>query len=54
MEQKTNRDDLIYKTCNKRKSKICDFQTFKTIRSVGNLYCCYYTKRCAWKANRPT
>ena len=52
MEQKINRDDLIYKTDNKRKSKICDFQTFKTIRSVGNLYCCYYTKRCAWKANR--
>ena len=41
MEQKTNRDDLIYKTGNKRKSKICDVQKFKTIRSVGNLYCCY-------------
>ena len=28
-----NRDDLIYKRGNKKKSKIYDFQKFKTIRS---------------------
>ena len=30
-----NRDDLIYKRGNKKKSKIYDFQKFKTIRSFG-------------------
>ena len=28
-------DDIIYKTCNKKKDKPYDFQTFKTIRSFG-------------------
>ena len=35
IERETNRDDLIYKTGNKRKSKTCDFQKFKTMRSFG-------------------
>ena len=30
-----NRDYLIYKRGNKKKSKIYDFQKFKTIRSFG-------------------
>ena len=33
--QKINRDNLIYKTGNKKKDKIYDFQRFKTIRSFG-------------------
>ena len=33
MDKKMNRDDLIYKRGNKKKSKIYDFQKFKTIRS---------------------
>ena len=33
MENKLNRDDFIYKTGNKKKDKIYDFQKFKTIRS---------------------
>ena len=33
MEQKINRDDLIYKTCNKKKNKIYGFQKFKIIIS---------------------
>ena len=32
MENKLNRDDFIYKTGNKKKDKIYDFQKFKTIR----------------------
>ena len=30
-----DRDDLIYKTGNKKKDKTYDFQKFKTIRSFG-------------------
>ena len=33
MEQEITTDDLIYKTCNKIKSKPYDFQKVKTIRS---------------------
>ena len=32
MENKLNRDNLIYKTGNKKKDKTYDFQKFKTIR----------------------
>ena len=35
MENKLNRNYLIYKTGNKKKDKIYDFQKFKTIRSFG-------------------
>ena len=35
MENRLNRDNLIYKTGNKKKSKTYDFQKFKTIRSFG-------------------
>ena len=35
MENKLNRDDLIYKTGNKKKDKAYDFQQFKTIRYSG-------------------
>ena len=35
MENKVNRDDLIYKTGNKKKNETYDFQKFKTIRSSG-------------------
>ena len=34
-EKKLNRDDLIYKTGNKKKDKTCDFQKFKIKRSFG-------------------
>ena len=33
IENQLNRDDLTYKTGNKKKDKIYDFQKFKTIRS---------------------
>ena len=33
IKNKLNRDDLIYKTGNKKKDKIYYFQKFKTIRS---------------------
>ena len=33
MENKLNRDYLIYKTGNKKKDKTCNFQKFKTITS---------------------
>ena len=33
IENQVNRDDLTYKTGNKKKDKIYDFQKFKTIRS---------------------
>ena len=33
IENKLNRDDLIYKTGNKKKDKIYYFQKFKTIKS---------------------
>ena len=32
MENKLDRNDLIYKTGNKKKDKAYDFQKFKTIR----------------------
>ena len=35
VEQVINRDNLIYKTCTKKKSKRYDFQKFKTIRYFG-------------------
>ena len=35
MKNKINRDDLIYKTGNKKNDKAYDFQKFKTIRSFG-------------------
>ena len=35
MENNLKRDDLIYKTDNKKMNKIYDFQKFKTIRSFG-------------------
>ena len=35
MENKLDRNDLIYKTGNKKKDKTFDFQKFKTIRSFG-------------------
>ena len=35
MKNKQNRDDLIYKTGNKKKNKSYYFQKFKTIRSFG-------------------
>ena len=35
MKNKINRDDLIYKTGNKKNDKAYDFQNFKTIRSFG-------------------
>ena len=35
MENKLYRDNLIYKTGNKKKDKTYDFQKFKTIRSFG-------------------
>ena len=35
MENKLNRDNSIYKTDNKKKDEIYDFQKFKTIRSFG-------------------
>ena len=35
MENKLDRNDLIYKTGNKKKDKTYDFQKFKTIRSFG-------------------
>ena len=35
MEKKLNRDDLIYKTGNKKKDKTFDFQKFKIKRSFG-------------------
>ena len=35
MENELNRDNLIYKTVNKRKDKRNAFQKFKTIRSFG-------------------
>ena len=34
-EKQTNRDNLIYKTGNKKKNKSYDFQKCKTIRSFG-------------------
>ena len=35
MKKKFNRDDLIYKTGNKKKDKAYDFRKFMTIRSFG-------------------
>ena len=35
MENKLNRDDLIYKTGNKKKDKTYNFQKFKIIKSFG-------------------
>ena len=35
MENNLKRDDLIYKTDNKKMNKIYDFQKFKTTRSFG-------------------
>ena len=35
MENRLNRDNLIYETGNKKNSKTYDFQKFKTIRSFG-------------------
>ena len=35
IEQKINRDDLIYKTANKYRDKAYDFQKLKTITSFG-------------------
>ena len=35
MKKKLIRNDLIYKTGNKKKSKTFDFQKFKTIRSFA-------------------
>ena len=35
MENKLDRNDLIYETSNKKKDKTYDFQKFKTIRSFG-------------------
>ena len=35
MENKLDRNDLIYKIGNKKKDKAYDFQKFKTIRSFG-------------------
>ena len=35
MENRLNRNDLIYKTSNRKKDKTYDFQEFKTIRSFG-------------------
>ena len=35
MENKLNRNYLIYKTGNKKKEKTYDFQKFTTIRSFG-------------------
>ena len=35
IENKLKRDDLIYKTDNKKEDKTYDFQKFKTIRSFG-------------------
>ena len=35
MENKLNRNDLIYKTSNKKKDKTYDFQKSKTIPSFG-------------------
>ena len=35
MENNLKRDDLIYKTDNKKMNQIYDFQKFKTIRSFG-------------------
>ena len=35
MENKLDRNDLTYKTGNKRKNKAWDFGKFKTIRSFG-------------------
>ena len=35
MENKLDRNDLIYETSNKKKDKTYDFQNFKTIRFFG-------------------
>ena len=35
IEKEVNRDDLIYKTSNKKKDKMHDFQKFERIRSFG-------------------
>ena len=35
MQYKLNRDNLIYKTGNKKKNKTYDFQMFKTLWSFG-------------------
>ena len=35
MENKLNRNDLIYEASNKKKDKTYDFQNFKTIRFFG-------------------
>ena len=35
MENKLNRNDLIYKTSNSKKDKTYDFQKFQTITSFG-------------------
>ena len=34
IEQKIKRNDLIYKTSNKKKHKTYDFQRLKTVRSI--------------------
>ena len=39
MENKLKRNDLIYKTSNRKKDKTYNFQKFKTIRSFrGEIY----------------
>ena len=35
MENKLDKNDLIYQTGNRKKDKTFDFQKFKTIRSFG-------------------
>ena len=39
IEQKINRDDLIYKTGNKNRDKKYGFQKLKTVRSFGREIC---------------
>ena len=38
MENKLNRDDLIYKSGNKKKDKSYDFQKFKTISLLNEKF----------------
>ena len=40
IEEKINRDDLIYKSGNKKQDKKFDFEKFKIIKSFGReIYC---------------
>ena len=44
IEQKFNRDDLVYQKGDNKKDKIYDFQNFKTLRSFGReIYSDYLT-----------